>query len=228
MLTSFKRGGAEQINSLDVDAFATHRIDFIACYDRSGELVVHQGGRLSSAHRCPDERCSARCPPAGNPLHRRAERQQAVAWFSGVGKKRGTVRRPAVCQWQRYYCRQVCGHGRGQAVSDLTKFVSDVTSGCRRWPAGGFFTGADECFSTVRHSMLPLLKRAHIAGYTLFRDLYDKPVLLLKITEQRLIYQQGKASHHLYTACAVHLRRCFLRRDAALYPGHRAQAPCLR
>ena len=33
-----------------------------------------------------------------------------------------------------------------------------------------------------------------ISGYTLFNDLFDRPVLLAKITEERLIYQQGKVT----------------------------------
>jgi len=48
-------------------------------------------------------------------------------------------------------------------------------------------TGGADFYSEV-------LDDAHIAGYTLCRDIFDKPILLLKVTDKRLVYEQGKVS----------------------------------
>jgi PAS domain S-box-containing protein len=49
-------------------------------------------------------------------------------------------------------------------------------------------------FSRGDESTVQVVDKDTVAGYTLFKDFFDRPVFVAKITEERLLYKQGKAS----------------------------------
>ena len=189
----FRKGGADQITRLDVNSFATHRIDFIACYSTAGELVSiraadfhgqryvelsdDQLGALQQATRYIIEQNGLR-PWSGFLALGRNVAQFAIRPFVNG----------SVIVVGKYLDREEV-----LRVSALTKFSIDASP----FDADGL----PEDFSRARTFLLggaafhaAVVDNAHIAGYTLFKDIYDKPALLLKITEPRLVYQQGKVS----------------------------------
>jgi PAS domain S-box-containing protein len=55
-------------------------------------------------------------------------------------------------------------------------------------------TAAIAAFSRGDENHVQVIDQDTVAGYTLFKDLFDRPALIAKISEERLLYQQGKAS----------------------------------
>jgi PAS domain S-box-containing protein len=55
-------------------------------------------------------------------------------------------------------------------------------------------TAAVAAFSRGAESHVKVFNQDSIAGYTLFKDLFGRPALIARISEERLLYEQGKAS----------------------------------
>ena len=189
----FREGGAEQITSLGVSSFAAHRIDFIACYSTTGELVATKAAdfhRQRYIEMSEDQRGALQqatrhiIEQSGNsPWHGFLALGQNVAQFAIRPFVNG-----GVIVVGKYVDREEVDR-----VSTLTKFDIDVSP----FDADGL----PEDFSRARTSLAggaafyaAVVDNAHIAGYTMFKDIYGRPVLLLKITEPRLVYEQGKVS----------------------------------
>ena len=189
----FQQSAVEQIHALDVGSFATHRVEFIVCYSRSGEML---------AARAADFHGQRYVELTQNQL---AALRQAALYIIGQSGSR---------QWHGFLAMdtsvvQLAMRPFGvdriilvgkhidkdelRRVSDLTKFAIDVrpvaTNGLADdfTHAGAVLLGGETFYSAV-------IENGQIAGYSLFDDIYGKPVLLLRITEQRLIYEQGKVS----------------------------------
>jgi PAS domain S-box-containing protein len=78
-------------------------------------------------------------------------------------------------------------------VSALTKFVIDVSPVDVAGQPVDFIQARVQLTSgSSFHTAV--LNDSRISGYSLFNDIYGHPVLILKITEPRLIYEQGKIS----------------------------------
>ena len=189
----FLQGGVEQISDLEISSFATHRIDFIACYSRTGELVASRAADFHARRYvdfAPD-----RLETLQQATRYSIEQSGNKQWhgFLMLGKKATQLAiRPfvngSVIVVGKYMDKEEINR-----VSELTKFIIEVS------PVDA--DGLSEDFSRARTSLLggaifhaAVVDKDHIAGFTLFRDIYDKPFLLLKITEERLIYKQGKVS----------------------------------
>jgi PAS domain S-box-containing protein len=189
----FQHGGPEQISNLDVSSFTTHRIDFIACYSSNGELVAAKAadfhgkrydeltrehhGALRQATRYLVEKSGKKTwhgfMPIGDATAQIAIRPFGVEHVIVVGKylDKEEIRR----------------------VAALTKFTVDVQSyNASSLPED--FLQAKTNLDRGSSFYAAVIDNGHVAGYYLFNDIYDKPVLLLKISERRLIYEQGKAS----------------------------------
>lgn len=78
-------------------------------------------------------------------------------------------------------------------IITVTEFVLDLVpiSEGRNAPD---VTAALAAFSDGDDSHVRVLNRDTVAGYTLFKDLFDRPALIARISEERLLYAQGKAT----------------------------------
>lgn len=188
-----QKGGAEQITNLTVNSFITHRIDFIACYSRTGELVAtkaadfHGGRYVAQTY----DQLGALQQATRHIIEQSGNRP----WYGYLSLGRNVAQfaiRPfvngSVIVVGKYMDKEEV-----RRVSALTKFDIEVS------PFDA--DGQPESLSRARTSLLggaafhtAVVDNTHIAGYTLFKDIYDKPVLMVKITEQRLVYEQGKDS----------------------------------
>ncbi|MBC8018262.1 MAG: HAMP domain-containing protein [Verrucomicrobia bacterium] len=188
-----QQGGAEQIANLEIDSFATHRIDFIACYSRSGELVAdraanfHGGRYVELTH---DQLGALRQATlyvieqgGSRPWHGFLALDGNVAQFAIRPFVNGSVLLVG-----KYVDKEELGR-----IYALTKFVIDV-SAVDADGLSGDFSRALTSLAGGATSHAAVVDNAHIAGYSLFNDVYGNPVLLLRITERRLIYEQGKVS----------------------------------
>ena len=190
----FQQGGAEQITNLDVNSFAIHRIDFIACYNTAGELVAIRAADFHGQQRyveLSDDQLGALQQATRHIIEQSGDRP-----WSGFLALDGYVAQFAIRPFVNGSVIVVGKYLDKEEVirvSALTKITIDVSP----FDAAGL----PEDVLRARTSLIggaafhaAVVDNVHIAGYTLFKDIYDKPVLLLKITEPRLVYQQGKVS----------------------------------
>jgi PAS domain S-box-containing protein len=189
----FQRGGAEQITNLEVNSFAIHRIDFIACYGSAGELVAIRAADFHGQRyvELSDDQLGALQQATSHIIEQSGDRPWRGFLALGRNVAQFAIRpfvNGGVIVVGKYVDKEEVIR-----VSALTKFDIDVSPFDE--------DGLPEDFSRARTSLTggaafyaAVVDNAHIAGYTLFKDIYDKPVLLLKITERRLVYEQGKVS----------------------------------
>ena len=189
----FRRGGAEQINSLDIDAFAVHRIDFIASSNRNGDLDVIKSADFHRRTFVPMK--DAQLASLRQATRYIIEQSGKKEWhgFVALGKSVAQFAVRPFVNGSVLIVGKFVDTEEVRRLSDLTKFELEIS------PAAA--DGLPEDLSQALTVLLDgapfhsaLVEKGHIAGYALFRDLYEKPVLLLKVEEQRLIYQQGKTS----------------------------------
>lgn len=78
-------------------------------------------------------------------------------------------------------------------IITVTEFVLDLIPISEGGNARDI-TAALAAFSDGDDSHVQVLNRDTVAGYTLFTDLFDRPALIARISEERLLYAQGKAT----------------------------------
>ncbi len=78
-------------------------------------------------------------------------------------------------------------------ITSLTEFMLDLVP-IADGPNAADITAALAAFSRGNEKHVQVINRNTIAGYSLFKDFFDRPVLVAKISEERLLYEQGKAS----------------------------------
>ena len=78
-------------------------------------------------------------------------------------------------------------------ITSLTEFMLDLVP-IADGPNAADVTAALAAFSRGNEKHVQVINRNTIAGYSLFKDFFDRPVLVAKISEERLLYEQGKAS----------------------------------
>ncbi|NTW98905.1 MAG: PAS domain S-box protein [Geobacteraceae bacterium] len=78
-------------------------------------------------------------------------------------------------------------------ITSLTEFVLDLVpvSNGKNAPD---ITAALAAFSRGDENPVQVINQDTIAGYTLFTDFFDRPALIAKISEERILYEQGKAT----------------------------------
>jgi PAS domain S-box-containing protein len=189
----FQPGEVQQITNLELNSFTSNRIDFIACYSRTGELVASRAADFHDRHYVDftKDQLSTLQQATLSIIGQKGNRQW-YGFLSLDGNVAQFAIRPfvndSVIVVGKYLDREEL-----RRVSALTNFVIEVRPFAAEGGTGDFYraqkslTAGEEFYSEV-------VDKEHIAGYSLYKDIYDKPVLLLKITEQRLIYEQGKVS----------------------------------
>jgi len=207
-LELFRGNVFDRISNLTIHSFATHRIDFVACYHNSGEIISvraadFHGRRITNLS-----------------LNQLKALEQAVHYYTGQVSSRPLhgyidldgavaqiVMRPfdstSVLMVGKFIDQEEVGR-----ISALTKFVLEVRPYASSELPADFLKARTSFDDGLQFYSRPT-DDDHISGYSLFRDIYGKPVLILKVTEPRLIYEQGKVSI-LYILLALVLSSAFL------------------
>jgi len=190
---TLQQGGEEKIANLDIHSFTSHRIDFIACYSSAGELLATRAADFHGQHLRVMTRDQL------------SDLRQAfvnVLKLGGTGRSHGFLKLGREVT-QIAFCPFVNGSvivvgkyidkEEVQRISELTKFVIHVSPVGVAGQSADFVQARIE-FSNGASFHTSVTENNLVSGYSLFKDLFDKPVLLLKVTEPRLIYEQGKIS----------------------------------
>jgi len=187
-----RRRGPAAVGALDVDSLVNHHVDFVAVSNAAGELLWTKSADYHFQ----------RPADLDGELVRKL-RETALFAIQGRGRHlSGAIRSDA-----RLHLVVVrpCEDGgvllvgrhmdREEIVrlSDISEFALDI----RLLGDGGLPADFREAFSILKGGAsfyaVPL-DESFIAGYALFNDISGQPIFLVKLTERRLLYQQGKAS----------------------------------
>lgn len=190
----FRSNISEQIQNLPIHSFVTHRIDFVACYRTSGELISVRSadfhGRQFTTF-SPDQLHLLR--DAVHHFVNQGGSNRPLSGFITVGGAVVQVAMRAFDSGSVLLVGKFIDNEEVGRVSALTNFVIDV-SPYETVNAPSDFVAARTSFEKNALFYSRSNDKAHISGYSLFRDIFGKPVLILKLTERRLIYEQGKVS----------------------------------
>ena len=185
--------GAERISNLQVNSFASHRIDFIACYSLTGELISNKAADIHGRRYLELTSDNLRAlRQAALHIINQSGNSQWHGYISMGGSVVQLAMRP-LGAGNVILVGKYVDEAEIDRISDLTKSVLNLyPSESKELPADfkharSRLTNGASFYSTIHDD-------AHISGYSLFSDIYGQPVLLLKITESRLIYEQGKVS----------------------------------
>jgi PAS domain S-box-containing protein len=187
------KASSSMIATFDLDRFVSHRIDLIACYDLSGNLLAARGADFHGkrfAELSPDQLRDL-SQAVGTVVGQSGSRQ----WHGFLPMSDGIVQfalRPfangTVLLVGRYLDKQEIAR-----VSSLTKFSIDIHPFNQDELPSDFSRARDKFLAGAEfHS--EAIDANRIAGYVPLHDIYEKPALLLKLTELRLVFKQGKAS----------------------------------
>ena len=197
-----KRGrSGNWLTGLDIETFVTHRIDLIACYERSGDVIAIRTVDYHGRHFTEVSREEL------NSIHQAVRsiinKDGSKPWY-GFTTLGGIVTQFALRPVTDGTIMVVGRHldkDEISRVSSLTKFEIDVRPADRDDLPADFskararLQGGAEFYSAV-------VDADRIAGFAIFKDVYDNPLVLLKIVEERLVYKQGKVSI-MYTMLAL-------------------------
>ena len=91
-------------------------------------------------------------------------------------------------------------------ITALTEFVVDLV----RVADGHNSTDISAAIAAISRgdiNHVQVVNPDTVAGYTLFKDIFDQPSFFVKITEERFLYKQGKASI-VYVLCSLFIAGC--------------------
>ncbi len=183
--------GLSFITSLDSASFVNHRIDVLLCLNRDGQL---QAGRAADFHR----RLIAEFTPAERDDYQRMAQQGFAApngqahglAFAGGVPVQFTTRRlddeTLLLAARRFDQHEI------ERLKDLTHARLEIRRAADR-DLPDDFSRALAGFDTTGF-FSEVLPDQQIAGYTALKGSDGSPALLVRLSEPRLIYEQGKTS----------------------------------
>ena len=189
------------IAALAVSSFINNRVDFVVCYGPSGELVAARAGDFHNRRvvTVSETLLQSTGPAAKQALKYGNGRLQG---FVSVGLEVCQIAvRPladgGVVLVGKYLDREEISR-----ISKLTKLDLDLRSFAIESQPADFVNARETLKKSAGFTSL-VLKDSRIAGYSMFVDVYGQPVLTLKVTKSRILYEQGKVTilYVLITLC---------------------------
>jgi len=186
-----KRGPAE-VGTLDVDSLINHHIDLVAVFSAGGELLSAKSGdyHFGSPADIDGELVQSLGKSALFAIRDR-DRHLSGAIRSGA-RLYLIVARPCADDGVLLVGRNM---DREEVVqlSDINEFTLDIRQVLDRDLPADFKEALSLLGNGASFHASPL-DESLIAGYALFNDINGQPLFLAKLTERRLLYQQGRAS----------------------------------
>lgn len=185
--------GNLSINKLPVTSLQNRHVDLVICFSHSKQAMASLFAD-TDAHNRPDE--TGRVINQLGAIVPLAQKNPADSIRGLVvleGKPLQLVLSPLPDSDLLLVVGRYLDGDEVNRIITVTEFVLDLIpiSGGRNAPD---ITAALAAFSDDDDSHVQVLNRDTVAGYTLFRDLFDRPALIARISEERLLYAQGKAS----------------------------------
>jgi PAS domain S-box-containing protein len=220
------RHGIRELGAVDIGSLVNHHADFIAWFDLAGKTL---SVRAADYH-------LARLEPPDEDLLRSLRQALAFSVAHGDRPLRGAIRsggRLHMLVGKRCGNRTILLTGRHIDREEIARI-----SRARGFPVEIGMVGDPRAPDDFKEASAALERGApfyagppdasRIAGYALYRDLYGRPLFLVKLTEQRLLFAQGTATvmtlmaFLLVAGCVfcgvmlIFIRNTVLRRLAAL------------
>lgn len=186
-----RKNGPGEIGTLNVDSLANHHVDFVAVFDAAGKLL---SAKSADYHfRTPavfDSELALTLGEIAIFAIQNKDRHLSGAIRSGA-RLHLVVAKP--CDGGVLLAGRNIDREEIVQLSDINEFTLDI----RQVRDSGLPADFREALSLLdagaAFHVVPL-DESSIAGYALFNDINGQPLFLAKLTEQRLLYQQGKVS----------------------------------
>ncbi|GFE60428.1 PAS domain S-box protein [Geobacter sp. AOG2] len=190
-VTLVQSGGPGEVGALDIDSLVNHRVDFVALFNAAGKLLSTKSADYH--FRSPAD--------LDGVLEQCLEKTALFAIQNKKGYLSGAIRSDA--RLHLIVARPCSGGillvGRNMdreevfKLSDISEFTLDLRQ-VRDKALPADFREALSLLSNGSPFYAAPLDDSLIAGYALVNDINGQPLFLVKLTERRLLYQQGKAS----------------------------------
>lgn len=182
--------GPEAINRLSTDSFANRHIDIVACFEPTGRLIAsrtvdfhnRRGFPLTSDH-LADLRSAA--------IHVSRGTDSTLTGMVTIGTTsvQATIRRQGavILLVGRFFDEQEV-----QRIRELSR--TDIEVRTTGEPLPSDFAQALETLASDSGLTTRVLKDNRIAAYSALNDIYGKPAALIRLSEKRVLFEQGKTS----------------------------------
>jgi PAS domain S-box-containing protein len=185
--------GAIRVSELDIKLLFNHRLDIVACFSKSGAILSYRaadfhksrlailpeqdikqiGTAVLQSAKAPDGILKGILLLGDRPLQLVLRPIQDTGVLLLIGRYLDVEEIRRVKTLSKIDLSLVTLSGEIQE-SDIIGALADFERGVA-YPS-------------------KVIENGGIAGYTLFRDLFDRPVVIGRVTEQRLLFDQGKAT----------------------------------
>lgn len=191
--TTISTGGYTHLTTLPAIYLQSRHVDIIICLSNDMQVIAVKQANGDSLHRPVDPGHIISALNGIVPLARKSpgEPQSGLILVDSVPVQL------AVSQIPGKECLLIAGRCLDRdeinRITALTEFVLELVPVSAEGNAADI-TAALAAVSRGDENPVLVINQAEVAGYSLFKDIFDRPILFAKITEERLLYNQGKAS----------------------------------
>ncbi|MEI6213325.1 MAG: PAS domain S-box protein [Desulfuromonadales bacterium] len=201
-----EHNGPGYVASLDISPFLNHRIDIIACFSASGML---QAAKAYDFHKRTPRKLPAHeisLLAAAIPLSAKGANGLLEGVFMVGSKPLQIVVRPISSTGSLILIGRYLDEEEVKRVSSLTRFHLDLIPVDQSAPDAET-AAALAAFDRGETAPSHPIDSNSIAGYSLIKDIFGNSAVLVRVTDQRLLYTQGKAAI-MYVLSAIFLTGC--------------------
>jgi PAS domain S-box-containing protein len=185
--------GHLSINKLHVSSLQNHHVDLVICFSQSEQVMASLVAGNDAQERSVENKKTFTQLGAIVPLAQKKSGDSLHGLMVLNGKPLQLVVSPLPDSELLLMVGRYLDEGEVNRITSLTEFVLDLVpvSNGKNAPD---IAAALAAFSRGDETPVQVINQDSVAGYTLFKDFFGHPALVAKISEERLLYEQGKAS----------------------------------
>lgn len=197
------RSGKSRLSGLDLQPFFNHRLDIVACFSNSGTLLSARAADFHKRRPAILSKNDIKQISEAGPLSLKAPNGILKGLLLVDNRPLQLVLSPVEGTDFKLLIGRYLDAEEVRRVTSLTLMDLDLFSLAQEIEEANIISALED-FERDIAAPSRILEDGRIAGYTLFRDLFDKPALIGRVIEQRLLYEQGKAAI-IYVIAALFL-----------------------
>ncbi|QEM69018.1 PAS domain S-box protein [Geobacter sp. FeAm09] len=184
--------GPREIGALDTDSLVNHHVDFVAVFSAAGELLSAKSADYHFRRPTDFDDALARCLGKAALFAIKSKDRHLSGSIRNGTRLHQVVALPCsgggVLLVGRNMDREEIAR-----LSDINEFALEVRQVRDEALSADFREALAVLGDGAPFHAVPL-DESRIAGYALFNDIDGQPLFIAKLTERRLLYQQGRAS----------------------------------
>lgn len=184
--------GASHISDLKLQFFVNHRIDLVACFSKTGQVLSSQSVDFHKNRFTVLSQADLAGLAGIVPLIKTSADNSIQGMIMLGGQPLQLVLRPINSDLMILVGRYLDAE-EIRRISVLTDFDIEFFSVAQE-SQNPDIAEALAAFGRGESDPSKVISADQLAGYAQFRDAFGQPLLVARVVEQRLLYQQGKAS----------------------------------